>query len=191
MRVSRGSKLHSTSGCQGRAAWAWAWAWAWVGRAVVALPVVMVIVAMTALAGCDASMAGTGANERVRMVITPVATPTSTPPVMPTAAPVTYVVKAGDTLWDIANMFGVTVDDIVRANNIADPGSLAEGQVLTIPARSSTATTTPVGGEGATPTTTVVRTPDLTVAPALPPDVTPPQGPDVPEPSVVVPTAVP
>lgn len=160
-----------------------------------ALPVVMVMVAVTVamamLAGCDASMAGTGANERVRMVITPVATPTSTPPAMPTAAPVTYVVKAGDTLWDIANMFGVTVDDIVRANNIADPGSLAEGQVLTIPARSSTATATPAVGEEATPTTAVVRTPDLTVAPTLPPDVTPPQGPDVPEPSVVVPTVVP
>ena len=37
-----------------------------------------------------------------------------------------YSVKAGDTLWDIANLFGVTLDDIVRANNIADPSALAE-----------------------------------------------------------------
>jgi LysM repeat protein len=148
------------------------------------LPIVMMLA--VCLTACDAGVAGTG--ERVRLAITPVPTPTSTPPAMPTAAPVTYVVKAGDTLWDIANMFGVTVDDIVRANNIADPSSLAEGQVLTIPARSptsSTPTMTPTAGIEQSPTAE-----GTAAVPTLPPDVTPPQGPDVPEPTVV-PTAAP
>ncbi len=46
---------------------------------------------------------------------------------------VTYVVQAGDTLTKIANKFGVTVEAIVKANNIADPNVIHPGQVLVIP----------------------------------------------------------
>src|SRR5918912_2765366 len=90
--------------------------------------------AMVLLAGCTTGSGGSG--DKVKLVVTPVDTPTSTPLAAPTMAPTTYTVKAGDTLSGIAALFGVSVDDIVRANNIADPNRLSEGQTLTIPARS-------------------------------------------------------
>jgi LysM repeat protein len=45
----------------------------------------------------------------------------------------TYTVKAGDTLFSIATSFGITVQDIVNANNLANPDALQVGQQLIIP----------------------------------------------------------
>jgi LysM repeat protein len=45
---------------------------------------------------------------------------------------VTYVVASGDTLSEIASAYGVTVDDLMAANDLADE-ILDIGQVLTIP----------------------------------------------------------
>ena len=44
-----------------------------------------------------------------------------------------YIVKKDDTLWNIAKMFGSTVDDIVRVNGIEDENSIFPGQKLFIP----------------------------------------------------------
>ncbi len=44
-----------------------------------------------------------------------------------------YVVQAGDTLAKIADRFGLTVDDLVRANSIANPNLLGVGQLLIVP----------------------------------------------------------
>lgn len=134
-----------------------------------------------ALAGCDASA---GSDEQVRLVVTPVASPTVTPEALPTSPPVTYTVRPGDTLSGIAAMFGVTVDDIVRNNNITDPNTLAEGQVLVIPGRAVSPTPTPQGTSSPSPETTgTPGAPGVSPTPALPPpDVTPPQGP-TPDPS--------
>ncbi len=44
-----------------------------------------------------------------------------------------YIVKKGDTLWDIAKRFGSTVDDIVRTNGIEDANRINQGQKLFIP----------------------------------------------------------
>jgi LysM repeat protein len=45
----------------------------------------------------------------------------------------TYTVQSGDTLFRIAQRFGVTVQAIVTANNLSNPDSLSVGQQLVIP----------------------------------------------------------
>lgn len=44
-----------------------------------------------------------------------------------------YVVQVGDSLSLIANRYNITIDDIVRANNLANPDSIFSGQRLVIP----------------------------------------------------------
>ena len=46
---------------------------------------------------------------------------------------VIYIVKKGDTLWNIAKEFGSTVDDIVRTNGIENPDQIQVSQKLYIP----------------------------------------------------------
>lgn len=152
----------------------------------------LLLAALLLLTACQG--ASTGSTEGVKLVITPVPTPTATQAAQPTAAPVTYTVKTGDTLSGIADLFGVTVDDIVRSNNIADANSLQIGQALTIPQRqsgaSASATAAGTGTPGLTgsqtpgggPSTAGSITPILVAPTGLPKDATPPQGPTIPEP---------
>ncbi|NJL94150.1 MAG: LysM peptidoglycan-binding domain-containing protein, partial [Anaerolineae bacterium] len=58
------------------------------------------------------------------------------------AANTTYVVQPGDNLFRISLRYGVSVQAIAQANNIANVNLILVGQVLQIP-----------GGTGATPPT--------------------------------------
>jgi LPXTG-site transpeptidase (sortase) family protein len=101
----------------------------------------------------------------------PTATPTSTATPMPAAtqasvrttvqtAAQTYAVQGGDTPYDIANRFDVTVADLLAANPGMNPRLMRIGQELTIPvggAASPAATTTP-DAPVATPTPVPVAT---------------------------------
>ncbi len=55
----------------------------------------------------------------------------------------TYTVVRGDMLWSIAQRHNVTVDEIVRANNLSNPNNIFVGQVLTIPNGSGATTPAP------------------------------------------------
>jgi murein DD-endopeptidase MepM/ murein hydrolase activator NlpD len=44
-----------------------------------------------------------------------------------------YVVQEGDSLWEIAARFGVTIEELQKANNIVDPGQVGVGARLIIP----------------------------------------------------------
>ncbi len=72
-----------------------------------------------------------------------------TPTLAPTPTPRTYTVREGDTFGSIAAKFGVTVDDLIKANPGVDPNALPIGQVLVIPVK-------PVGSETPQPTPTPV-----------------------------------
>jgi|CXWL01.1.fsa_nt_gi LysM repeat protein len=69
---------------------------------------------------------------------------------LPVASPVfadtSYTVQPGDTLTKIATRFNVTVEAIVRANNLKDANSIRVGQTLVIPDGSAPAA--PAGGGG-------------------------------------------
>jgi LysM repeat protein len=66
----------------------------------------------------------------VAPIINPVGQPTSSGSVQGGQI---YIVKSGDTLFTIAQRFGLTVAELVEANNITDPNRLALGQELVIP----------------------------------------------------------
>ena len=64
---------------------------------------------------------------------TATATSAPSPTPIPTSAPTTYTVQAGDTLFQIAQRFGVSVVELGTFNNIVDYNTVFPGQVLTIP----------------------------------------------------------
>ncbi len=58
-------------------------------------------------------------------------------PVVAPGRTASHVVGSGETLWDIAQRYRVTVSALVRANGLADPGSLRVGQRLSVPGAGS------------------------------------------------------
>jgi murein DD-endopeptidase MepM/ murein hydrolase activator NlpD len=70
-----------------------------------------------------------------------------------------YVVQRGDVLYRIARRFGVTVQALVAANNIADPQRIYPGTILEIPDSS-----------GAQPASTPTPAPTPTSTPSPPAD---------------------
>lgn len=60
-------------------------------------------------------------------------TPATTPERSPASQkPLTYKVKNGDTLWDIARRHKVTIAQIQKWNNLSDPSAVKPGETLTI-----------------------------------------------------------
>lgn len=63
--------------------------------------------------------------------------PTQGPTATPTSPGATYKVRSGDTPASIALGFGISADELMKANDIYDPGSLQVGQVLLVPQAAS------------------------------------------------------
>jgi murein DD-endopeptidase MepM/ murein hydrolase activator NlpD len=53
--------------------------------------------------------------------------------------PVTHVVRSGETVYHIANEYGVSAGRLMTANGLSDPRELRVGQILTIPGAYRTA----------------------------------------------------
>lgn len=58
-----------------------------------------------------------------------------------------YTIQEGDTLFEIAQAFGVSMENLISYNAISDPDAIRAGQVLKVPA--------PANPSGTTTTTTV------------------------------------
>ena len=85
-------------------------------------------------------------------------------PELPPASGNSYVVQAGDSLYQIARRFGVTVQALIAANAITDPQRIYPGTILTIPG----ATDAPPPQPTSTPTSppsTPTPAPSATPAP--------------------------
>lgn len=54
-----------------------------------------------------------------------------------------YVIKKGDTLWDIAQEYGVSVNTIMELNPYVEPTRLAVGQYICVPKRAGGGQTPP------------------------------------------------
>lgn len=87
----------------------------------------------------------------------PAPTPTPTPAPVPAPATTTYRVQRGDTLGSIASRARTSIASLVALNDIKNPNLVRIGQVLSLPAATSTAppstppaappaTTAPAGG---------------------------------------------
>ncbi|MVW79971.1 peptidoglycan DD-metalloendopeptidase family protein [Bordetella sp. 02P26C-1] len=102
------------------------------------------------------------------------------PPTSGTAAPGgTYVVKPGDTLFQIARNHGVSIQNLRQWNNISDANQLNVGQVLRLGPGASTGTV--AGATSGASTSGPAATPSPVVPPTTPStgsatDTTPPAG---------------
>ena len=128
--------------------------------------VVSVVLLSVVLAGCASRM------DRAPIVDGSAGGPASTAPATQYAGG-TYEVKAGDTLYKIAQAHGMSLANLTRINNITDPSQLRVGQILQLGEGSSSqvAVATPVTSEPASPqqptqTTQVPPTSGTTTTPA-------------------------
>lgn len=74
--------------------------------------------------------------------------PAASPSPFPAQPGFDYLVEPGDTLFDIARKFGVTLEEIVAANGIEDPAMISAGQMLRIAGAAFTPTPTPANPAG-------------------------------------------
>lgn len=91
---------------------------------------------ITALRAANKSIQGTDVILPGDELFIPDCDVTPTPTVTRTPLPEggqTHTVKSGESLFIIARQYGVTIDEIVEANNLANPDRLFIGQVLIIP----------------------------------------------------------
>ena len=101
------------------------------------------LVAILLIAGCtrgggdDDAEVPTLGQEMVVVTLTPVppgATVVITPtPTLDPATLRTHVVEAGESISSIADLYGVSQDELLDLNGIDDPDSLFAGQELLIP----------------------------------------------------------
>lgn len=104
--------------------------------------------------------AGEQSSAAISETAVPPSDPTDTPEADPTRPVTQYQVQSGDTLGAVATKFGVSIEDLMEANQLIDPNRLDVGQTLIIPRQAQppdARTSLPVE-ETATPAPTVEPT---------------------------------
>lgn len=71
----------------------------------------------------------------------------------PQAEAVAYTIRRGDSLYRISLIFGITVDDLLAANDLASPNAIYPGLTLRVPAPAA-----PTSADMAPPTTSAPQT---------------------------------
>jgi LysM repeat protein len=74
-----------------------------------------------------------------------------------------YTVASGDTISNIAETFNVTVQQLATANSLTTPYTIYIGQVLCIPATSSTSTSTSTSSSSSSSSTSSSPTLELSI----------------------------
>ncbi len=106
----------------------------WVQRGRLVLWVVAVLVLVAACEAESPVAPPPTSTPGAHFLMPTPAMPVSPPAYTPTPEMVPYIVQEGDTLYDIALRYGVTVEQLIEANDITDPNRLSVGQELFIPA---------------------------------------------------------
>ena len=127
---------------------------------------VMTVAIALAAAGMAHGCSLLPGESRTEGAATTVLAPT-VPPATTTEPPVLtpYTVVRGDTLIQIADRYGIHLNDLVRVNNIADPTKIFVGQILMIP---------PPPDPDAGPALTIAPATDPILPPLLPTTTAPP-----------------
>ena len=84
------------------------------------------LITVALIAGCDGS-------ESESIVTPPIQSQAAQGPQIPKPTDQSYEIKPGDTLYGVAYDYGVTVDDLMAANNITSIYGISIGQKLIIP----------------------------------------------------------
>ncbi len=92
-------------------------------------------VATVGIAGALCVVVACGDEEPVADTLPPIATTTTTTTTLVTTTTVQryYEVQSGDTLFKIAERFGVSMDALIAINGITDPDKIEAGQQIEIP----------------------------------------------------------
>lgn len=111
-----------------------------LGSKILSLCVLVVcLVVVVIIGGCTREKAPpTPAPTSTARTAPPEHVPESSPTPSSTSTPdvpelTYYTVQAGDTVWDIADHFGISVQELVDANQLVEPDRLQPGQQLIIP----------------------------------------------------------
>ena len=104
----------------------------------------MRIGALLALGSVGVFAACGSSNDKAAGTLPPIATTTTTTTMPPTTTtiPSSYVIQRGDSLFGIANMFGISTAELAAYNGIANPDDIQAGQTLRIPQPGETTTST-------------------------------------------------
>lgn len=121
---------------------------------VVKRPIIAVaLITSAALVACG----GDGESLDTLPLLTAAPTVPASNAVPSTTVPVVeefYTIQQGDTLFGIAQAFGVTVDELISFNAISDPDAIQAGQRLKIPPASTGATVATTAPSSTVPATT-------------------------------------